>query len=150
MLHCFFASRSISLRERTICPIVLDKKEGSTKRFVFHSNYSTIFLKLTYRQVATNETHSHCYQPLVRKCDGEPLTSSNEEKNEVCKDWPETFCTTQYVENNEGQFVADTKCERIHTELCVPVNCDMVPGPEKCHEQVVPSIHEVPEEVNIF
>lgn len=100
--------------------------------------------------MATNETHSHCYQPLVRKCDGEPLTSSNEEKNEVCKDWPETFCTTQYVENNEGQFVADTKCERIHTELCVPVNCDMVPGPEKCHEQVVPSIHEVPEEVNIF
>ena len=25
----------------------------------------------------------------------------------------------------------------------------MVPGPEKCHEQVVPSIHEVPEEVRL-
>ena len=101
--------------------------------------------------MATNETHTHCYQPLVRKCDGEPLTSSSEggvdDLKEVCKDWPETFCTTQYRENDGGQFVADTKCERIHTELCVPENCMMVPGPEKCHEQVVPSIHEVPEEV---
>ena len=141
-------------------PLVLEKERYAllylTKRRVALKDLSftliilLFLLKLTYRQVATNETHSHCYQPLVRKCDGEPLTSSNEEKNEVCKDWPETFCTTQYVENNEGQFVADTKCERIHTELCVPVNCDMVPGPEKCHEQVVPSIHEVPEEVNIF
>ena len=97
--------------------------------------------------MATNETHTHCYQPLVRKCDGEP--SSKEGGKEVCKDWPETFCTTQYKQNDGGQFVADTKCERIHTELCVPENCVMVPGPEKCHEQVVPSIHEVPEEVSL-
>ena len=48
---------------------------------------------MTYNKVAKNETHSHCYEPLVRQCNGEPANN-----REVCKDWPETFCTTKYEE----------------------------------------------------
>lgn len=93
--------------------------------------------------MATNETHSHCYEPLVRRCDGEPA------KRTVCRDWPETFCSTKYKQRktNDQQFVSDTSCERIQTQVCVPVNCDMVPGQKQCHEQVVPIFHQVPEEV---
>ena len=126
---------------------------------------------MTYNKVATNETHSHCYEPLVRECDGEPA------KKEVCKDWPETFCTTKYEavstvtaaeegidlrraprregggdlqKTNGDQFVSDTSCERVTTRVCVPVNCVMVPGQPQCHERVVPIIQQVPEEVSVF
>ena len=52
---------------------------------------------MTYNKVAKNETHRHCYEPLEKRCDGEPA------KREICKDWPETFCTTKYKEINEGE-----------------------------------------------
>ena len=93
--------------------------------------------------MATNETHSHCYEPLVRKCDGEPG------KRVVCRNWPETYCSTKYLQkkSNGGQFVSDTNCQTVETRLCAPLNCEMVPGPPQCHDQVVASVHKVPEEV---
>lgn len=86
----------------------------------------------------------HCYEPLVRECNGQP-----DNQREVCKDWPETFCSTKYYNKTsaEDQFVSDTSCERIQTRVCVPLNCAMVPGQPQCHERVVPIFHEVPEEV---
>lgn len=101
------------------------------------------FFQVTYNKVAKNETHKNCYQPLERRCDGEPA------KRTVCKDWPETFCSTKYVESKTdgGQFVADTSCERVDTRVCVPVNCAMIPGEEKCHEKLTTIVREQPEEV---
>ena len=102
---------------------------------------------MTYYPVVINETHRHCYEPLVRKCEGEPSTQKT-----ICKDWPETYCSTKYIPSNltaETKFVSDTKCERIYTEVCVPVNCAMVPGEELCHDDTRPSVQERPEEVKI-
>ncbi len=103
----------------------------------------SLFLQVTYNKVATNETHSHCYEPLVRQCDGEPA------KRTVCKDWPETFCSTKYLQKktDDDQFVSDTSCKRIQTRVCVPVNCAMVPGKPECFDKVLTVLHEVPEEV---
>ena len=96
----------------------------------------------------TNDTHRHCYEPLVRQCEGEPIEGT------VCKDWPETYCTTKYIQSNltnvETKFVGDTKCERIQTRVCIPVNCAMVPGEEQCHDESVPTIQELPEEVRMY
>ena len=98
------------------------------------------FFQVTYNEVATNETHTHCYEPLVRKCDGEPG-----KRVVVCRDWPETYCSTKYKQKktNEGQFVGDTSCKRVQTRLCVPGNCAMVPGPRQCHDQVVSTVYDV-------
>ena len=38
--------------------------------------------QVTYNEVAKNETHRHCYEPLVRQCNGEPANN-----REVCKVW---------------------------------------------------------------
>ena len=104
-----------------------------------------LFFQLTYNQVAKNETFSYCHEPLVRKCDGEAA------KRTVCADFPETFCTTKYIEDTErgnGNYIGDTNCERIQTQVCVPVNCAMVPGEPECHNKVKAVFQEVPEEVS--
>ena len=38
--------------------------------------------QVTYNEVVKNETHRHCYEPLVRQCNGEPANN-----REVCKVW---------------------------------------------------------------
>ena len=98
---------------------------------------------MTYDEVATNETYQHCYEPLVKKCDGEPMT------RRICREWPETYCSTKYVPKEPGskELIADTKCERSQTTICAPVNCAMVPGPQECHEKVTATVIDIPKEV---
>ena len=52
--------------------------------------------------------------------------------------------------NGGNQFLSDTRCERVTTRVCVPVNCDMVAGQPQCHDKVVPVILQIPEEVCYF
>ena len=49
--------------------------------------------------------------------------------------------------SGDNQYLSDTRCERVTTKVCVPVNCDMVPGQPQCHDKVVPVILQIPEEV---
>jgi len=71
-------------------------------------------------------------------------TRGNE--NKKCTTFFESSCTTKYVEKSPGKFVADTSCEKLPVELCGQ-GCHMEPGEEECHDKVVVSIVDVPEEV---
>jgi hypothetical protein len=42
----------------------------------------------------------------------------------------------RYTERSPGEFVADTACEKLPVKLCGNVTCQMVPGPEECHDKV--------------
>ena len=55
-------------------------------------------LKVVFKKVAANETFRHCYRPLVQTCEGEPDTNRT-----TCIDWPETICSTKYIEAPIGK-----------------------------------------------
>ena len=52
---------------------------------------------------------------------------------EECRTVYESACTTRCVEKQPGKFVADTKCEKLPTELC-GVECTYDEGEEECHD----------------
>ena len=51
------------------------------------------FVQVVFKKVAANETYRHCYRPLVQTCDGDA-----DRNKTTCIDWPETICSTRYVE----------------------------------------------------
>jgi len=65
---------------------------------------------------------------------------------EECKTFYESACTTKYIEKQPGKFVGDTRCEKLPIELCGQ-GCNVVPGPEECHDKEITSVIDVPEEV---
>jgi len=103
------------------------------------------FLKkcqISYRKHAVNETFNHCYRPLVRDCSAPAFGE------ETCRTYYESSCSTRYIEklDGSGNFVGDTRCEKLPVKLCGDVTCKMVPGEEECHEKVTASVVEKPEE----
>ena len=54
------------------------------------------------------------------------------------------------MKRNGDNYISDTSCERITTRVCVPVNCDVVPGQPQCHDRSVPVIVQIPEEVSLL
>ena len=54
--------------------------------------------------------------------------------------------STRYKQHSPGQFVADTKCEKIPREVC-GLGCIVEEAPEECHEKIVNILVDVPEEV---
>jgi len=132
---------------------------------------------ISFSQKATNDTVRKCYRPLVKVCGGQGnggqgrggqldnYVDDQEEYggrrrrrklrfkkdtggggNKKCKTFFESSCTTRYVEKSPGKFVADTSCEKLPVELCGQ-GCRMEPGQEDCHDKVVVSVVDVPEEV---
>ena len=95
---------------------------------------------ISYSQVAQNESLVHCYNPLVRSC-SRPETGAEE-----CREYHETSCTSRYVEKSPGKFVQDTACERIPVTRCADESCQMVAGPQECHDKTVVSLVDQPEE----
>merc|ERR1712055_114459 len=72
--------------------------------------------------------------------------SQEEVCEEVCQTVYESSCTTKYVEKQPGKFVGDTACEKLPVEIC-GAGCVFVEGDEECHEKVITSLVDVPEEV---
>merc|ERR1711862_368211 len=58
----------------------------------------------------------------------------------------ESSCTTRYVEKQPGKFVGDTACEKLPVEIC-GAGCVTEEGPEECHDKVITTLIDVPEEV---
>ena len=58
----------------------------------------------------------------------------------------ESSCTTKYVEKQPGKFVGDTGCEKLPVEIC-GAGCTFEEGPEECHDKVITSLVDVPEEI---
>ena len=93
---------------------------------------------ITFRQQAFNETLQKCYTPVVKVCNGQG--------EKQCNTVYESSCTTRYIEKRPGKFVADTACEKLPTELC-GAGCTYEEGEKECHEKVVTSLVDIPEEV---
>ncbi len=94
--------------------------------------------QVTFKQQAFNETVKKCYKPLEKICNGQGP--------EECRTVYESSCTTRYVEKQPGKFVGDTSCEKLPVEIC-GAGCVTEEGPEECHEKVIASLVDVPEEV---
>merc|ERR1711892_204353 len=93
---------------------------------------------ITFKQQAYNGTVNKCYRPVEKVCNGQG--------EEVCKTVYESSCTTKYVEKQPGKFVADTGCEKLPVEIC-GAGCVFEEGEEECHDKVLTSLVDVPEEV---
>jgi len=94
--------------------------------------------QITFKQQAFNETVEKCYKPTIKECNGQG--------EEICQTVYESACTTKYVEKQPGKFVADTSCEKLPVEIC-GAGCVFTEGEEECHEKVITSLVDVPEEV---
>lgn len=94
--------------------------------------------QITYSKQGQNTTVRHCYTPVETQCGGG--------EGEQCHTVYESVCDTKYVEVEQGQFVGDTECRRIPREVC-GAGCSYTDGVEECHEKVVTTVVEVPEEV---
>merc|ERR1719275_187511 len=93
--------------------------------------------QITFKQQAFNETVRKCYKPTEKVCNGQGP--------EECRTVYESSCTTKYVEKSPGKFVGDTGCEKLPVEIC-GAGCTFEEGPEECHEKVIASLVDVPEE----
>ncbi len=94
--------------------------------------------QVTFKQQAFNETVKKCYKPMEKVCNGQGP--------EECRTVYESSCTTRYVEKQPGKFVGDTSCEKLPVEIC-GAGCSTQEGAEECHEKVITSLLDVPEEV---
>jgi hypothetical protein len=92
---------------------------------------------ITFKQQAFNETVRKCYQPVEKVCNGQG--------EEVCQTVYESSCSTKYVEKSPGKFVSDTGCEKLPVEIC-GAGCTFEEGPEECHNKIIVSLVDVPEE----
>jgi len=92
---------------------------------------------ITFKQKAFNETVTKCYKPLEKVCNGQGP--------EECRTVYESSCTTKYVEKQPGKFVGDTACEKLPVEIC-GAGCVTEEGEEECHDKVIASVVDVPEE----
>ena len=79
-----------------------------------------------------------CYKPVTKVCNGQGP--------EECRTVYESSCTTKYVEKQPGKFVGDTSCEKLPVEIC-GAGCTFEEGEEECHDKVLTSLVDVPEEV---
>jgi len=93
---------------------------------------------ITFKQQAYNETVKKCYKPVEKVCNGQG--------EEECRTVYESSCSTKYVEKQPGKFVGDTSCEKLPIEIC-GAGCTFEEGPEECHDKVIVSLVDVPEEV---
>jgi len=93
---------------------------------------------ITFKQQAFNETVKKCYTPLIKECNGQGP--------EECRTVYESSCTTKYIEKQPGKFVGDTACEKLPVEIC-GAGCVLADGEEECHDKVLTSLVDVPEEV---
>merc|ERR1712180_210563 len=94
--------------------------------------------QITFKQQAFNETVKKCYRPVEKVCNGQGP--------EECRTVYESSCTTKYVEKQPGKFVGDTSCEKLPIEIC-GAGCTFEEGAEECHDKVLTSLVDVPEEV---
>jgi len=86
-----------------------------------------------------------CDHSYDRKCHTSYSTEFESQQEEECSKWPKEVCTVG--RELKTKFNPVTKCEKVPQELCGPVGCGFVPGPEECHDDVRTVVTDVPSEV---
>ena len=99
---------------------------------VYTKNCNIVFSKQ-----AQNETLEHCYFPMELDCEG----SGGGEA--TCQTVWESSCVTRY---QAAPALPTTDCQKIPVELCGAPACQPRPGARTCHQKVLTSVQEVPEE----
>ena len=66
--------------------------------------------QITFKQEAMQEMVRKCYRPIEKVCNGQGP--------EECQTIYESSCTTKYIDDGEGGFVGDTRCEKRPVEIC--------------------------------
>ena len=90
-----------------------------------------------------NETVKECHTPVHRNCSGDSQTRGDDRN---CITSYQTHCTTKEVEVAPGKYVRDTQCDKEPVEMCGH-QCEVEEDSEECHETVITTTVEVPEEV---
>lgn len=109
--------------------------------------------KITFKEVGYNYTLKSCAKPLIKRCD-EPKPSYGapaKEPKVVCKTWFESVCNTTLAPSIGAPAGAAPKpqtwCQKEPRKICAPDFCEVVEGPEECHDKVLTSTIVKPEEV---
>ena len=118
--HYTYVTRFVSAKQ-TVCQQNFEKK-----------------CSITFEELARNETVQKCFGQVEKVCNGEG--------EEQCKTAYESSCTTRYIQKHTGQFVGDTTCKKLPVLLCGK-GCVYQEGPLECHDDVVASVVQVPEEL---
>ena len=92
---------------------------------------------IVFSKQAQNETLEHCYFPMELDCEG----SGGGEA--TCQTVWESSCVTRY---QAAPALPTTDCQKIPVELCGAPACQPRPGARTCHQKVLTSVQEVPEE----
>merc|ERR1712029_810992 len=93
------------------------------------------YAKRTLKKLVKSPSNN---KPLIKNCNGQG--------EDICQTVYESACTTKYVEKQPGKFVGDTSCEKLPVEIC-GAGCVTEEGEEECHDKVITSLVDVPEEV---
>jgi hypothetical protein len=94
--------------------------------------------RISFNKRTVNEKVKKCYKPVEKVCDGRG--------KEECHTVYESSCSTKYVEKLPGKYVGETACKKLPVEIC-GAGCAHQKGAEECHQKVITSVVEVPEEV---
>ena len=99
---------------------------------VCHENYEKL-CSISFSPRAAREKVSKCYQAVSKQCNGEGP--------EVCKTWYETECSRKY----RNDISLPVECQKVPVEICGK-GCEVVEGPEECHEEENNVVVDTPEE----
>ena len=61
-----------------------------------------------------------------------------------CEEWPVQKCRLE--KRKMTKVHPDTACRKIPREVCIPNNCEMVPGAKVCREETIVKVQNVPQE----
>jgi hypothetical protein len=93
-------------------------------------------------------------KPLIKQCE-EPTQQAygapKKEPKVVCRTWFESVCNTTYALSRGAEPGGDLKpqtwCQKEPRKICAPDFCEMVEGPEECHDKTLTSTIVQPVEV---
>ena len=86
-------------------------------------------------------------KPLIKKCEepsyGKPSYGPPKEPKMVCKTWFESVCNTTYALSKgaapDANLKPQTWCQKEPRKICAPDYCEVVEGPEECHDKTLTS-----------
>ena len=104
--------------------------------------------KIVFKERVFNATSRMCKRPLIKRCDSEGYSNSNNDAKIVCETFFETACnTTDVVPAPGDEPLPVTFCDKIPRKICAPDTCRVVEDAEICEESTDQSTIDEPIEL---